>query len=140
MAGTYQRADVFFNLEEQDRGGGIYEDVMSLFKAEHPVRFTRRKHRKEREKQGNDDEDIWDVYFEPEDLEDLEDDESVFLRRVDTDRWYEALNFRAQRDELGVLHHWTAKVKQIPPPTVDIVYPSEPPISSDPISSEPPTS
>lgn len=115
MAGTYQRANIYTGATEQDRGGGVFEDVMSLFIENHPVRFTRRKHRLHREKQGIDDEDIWDVYFEPENLVERED---YFLLK--DGKWYECMNFRPQRDHLGVLHHWTSKVKQIPTPNVAI--------------------
>lgn len=120
MAGTYQRLDIYITSTEVDRGGGIFEDGLQLFKSGHPVRFSRRKHRIDREKQGIDDEDVWDVYIEPEDLEERED---YYFHRPDTGMWYECLNFRAQRTETGRLHHWTSKVKQIPPPTVPIITP-----------------
>ena len=123
ILGTYHKTDLFLMGEEVDRGGGVFEDEMVLEYVDYECRFTRRKHRIEREKQGNADEDIWDVLFEPEPMggDGVDDDdlEKYFLRRSNG-TWYECLNFRAQRDHAGSLHHYTAKVKQIPEPSVPI--------------------
>ena len=122
MPGTYQKADIYRKGVKVKRPGGMFEDQAVLAYPEQDVRFTRRKHRVNREKQGQDDEDVWDVYIEPDRKNIIPDNTIKELEKngyIKFDgEWYLCLNFRAQRNETGRLHHYSSKVKLIPPPNV----------------------